>query len=227
MAWRRTHAGGEGVTDHSANTRVRRKTGITRCFAWYGCTTTLLFRPNAQPARTCYLRRRLTNTDIISVACRRINYNSRKKKEKKRTLPLNIQYWSYEKKLIPRTSFDNIDSRRSAKRGLKWSRGRNAVSHIRVHTHVRTYATRAGVRGAIGRAGGVSNKLTADISVVYPAPLPSGSTSRLRASGPARERSRGEADIQRARPRARAPVRERRLRPRGREIIFATYLQTE
>lgn len=29
MAWRRTHAGGEGVTDHGANARVRRKTGIT------------------------------------------------------------------------------------------------------------------------------------------------------------------------------------------------------
>jgi len=72
--------------------------------------------------------------------------------------------------------------------------GRNAMSHVHActRTHVRT---RAGVRGAIGRAGGVSNKLTADISVVYPAPLPSGSTSQLRASGPARERSRGEANI--------------------------------
>lgn len=87
-----------------------------------------------------------------------------------------------------------------------------------------------GLRGAIGRAGGVSNKLTADISVVYPAPLPSGSTSQLRASGPARERSRGEANIQRERARARArahPTASERLRPRGREIIFATYLQTE
>lgn len=29
VAWRRTHAGGEGVTDRGVNARVRRKTEIT------------------------------------------------------------------------------------------------------------------------------------------------------------------------------------------------------
>lgn len=54
MAWRRTHAGGEGVTDRGANARVRRKTGDYRCFAWNGRATTLLFRPNA-PVRSLAL----------------------------------------------------------------------------------------------------------------------------------------------------------------------------
>lgn len=121
---------------------------------------------------------------------------------------------------IPRMSFD-VATLVSSPSGV--SNGVLVVTRCRMYTraHARTHVrTRAGVRDAIGRAGGVSNKLTADISVVYPAPLPSGSTSQLRASGPARERSRGEANIQRARARASAY-------PRGREIIFATYLQTE
>lgn len=82
---------------------------------------------------------------------------------------------------------------------------RNAVSHVYTRTHVRT---RAGVRGAIGRAGGVSNKLTADISVVYPAPLPSGSTSRVprERAGPWEEPRRG---VRRGQHPTSAPARER------------------
>lgn len=106
---------------------------------------------------------------------------------------------------------------------LKWSPVvTRACMYARAYACI--YARGQGVRGAIGRAGGVSNKLTADISVVYPAPLPSGSTSRLRASGPARERSRGEANIQRertrARARARVPEREASVCARAGERSF-------